>query len=125
MDLSASTALSVTEANPTSYSLEIYNATPPFVLVFRQTFNTGWSASVNGQTLPASAHAEVDSFANGWLVNQSGNLRIQITFTPQTTYNALVIISVSTLLIVAAACTSPFVPRLRRLIGWRRESTKP
>jgi hypothetical protein len=63
-----------------------------FWLVLGQSFNEGWTATVNGRTLPAPQL--VDGFANGWLVVPSDStFDVQLEFVPQKRVNLSLIIS--------------------------------
>ncbi|HEY3142511.1 MAG TPA: alpha-(1-_3)-arabinofuranosyltransferase family protein [Acidimicrobiales bacterium] len=64
--------------------LEVTGATrdEPFWLVLGQSYNMGWSASVNGSTL--APPDLVDGFANGWLVVPTDeSFVVDLRFTPQ------------------------------------------
>jgi hypothetical protein len=65
-------------------NLKVSGATPAkaFWLVLGQSFNEGWTATLNGRTLPAPQL--VDGFANGWLVVPSdGTFDVKLEFVPQ------------------------------------------
>lgn len=78
----------------------------PFWLVLGQSFNEGWSATVDGTTM--SAPELVDGFANGWLVVPNDEtFEVTLRFTPQRRVNGALAISV----VAAAGCL---------LLAWRR-----
>jgi arabinofuranan 3-O-arabinosyltransferase len=65
--------------------LTITGATAPFWLVQGQSWNPGWTATVNGHAL--GAPVPINGYANGWYVDPavvgSGTLTAQIDWTPQ------------------------------------------
>jgi len=65
----------------TSYSVEISGSTCPFVLVFLERFDPGWSAFVNGEQ--TGLHFPVLGYANAWLINRTGDFVVRLTYGPQ------------------------------------------
>jgi hypothetical protein len=66
----------------------------PFWLVFGQSQDNGWRATVQGHSL--GKPVVVNGFANGWLVTPpagGGPLTVMLTFTPQRVVNVALIIS--------------------------------
>lgn len=53
----------------------------PEVLAFSELFNSGWVAESDGKQL--QNHILINTFANGWLIDKSGNYKIDIKFLPQ------------------------------------------
>jgi hypothetical protein len=76
------TSLTYEQINPTKYTVQV-NTSKPFFLVFSESFDTGWVASINGQQIPGKYHLMVDGFANGWYVNRTGSFSIVLEFSPQ------------------------------------------
>jgi hypothetical protein len=64
--------------------------------VLNQVFDSGWTASVNGNPIPSSNHFQFDDFFNAWQVSSIGQLTIKIYYQPQTNYFAGVLISIVT-----------------------------
>jgi hypothetical protein len=75
-------SFSWTELSPTSFKATA-KADGPFLIVFLESYNTHWKASVNGQRISEVNHAEINGFANGWLVNATGNLTITVEYETQ------------------------------------------
>lgn len=76
-----STDLSVTTTLD-SARIEIPATTSASWLVFRQSWNAGWSASIDGVDL--GPPTLIDGYANGWLVPPGTSARtVDITYTPQ------------------------------------------
>ena len=80
------------EVNPTKYIVNVMNASGPFILDFKQNFNSGWSIYINGAK-SNSNHFIADIYNNGWLITQKGNYTIEITYSPQREYNVITDIS--------------------------------
>jgi arabinofuranan 3-O-arabinosyltransferase len=68
----------------TDADLTITNAKPgtPFWVVLGQSFNEGWTASADGQSL--GAPQLVDGYANGWLISTpASTVHVHLNWTPQ------------------------------------------
>ena len=73
------------ENSPTSIKVNVKNATTPFYLVFRETYDPAWSAYFsNGTAVSSDDHIMVNGFANAWYINKTGNYTITLYYTPQT-----------------------------------------
>lgn len=73
------------QENPTLLKIRVSNATTPFYLVFRETYDTHWQAYYqNGTVIPDRYHIEVNGFANAWYVDKPGNYTITLYYTLQT-----------------------------------------
>jgi len=91
--------------DPTDYQVSANSATnSSYLLVFNQEFSVDWIASVNGKPIPQEDHIDLDSGLNGWYINQTGAVTLDIRYALQTQYWWSLIISAS--LIV---CTSIFL----------------
>jgi len=71
------------ENSPTSYEADV-ESKGPFILVLLESYNENWKISVNGAPIPETNHQRVNTFANGWLIDATGNLTIQINYETQT-----------------------------------------
>jgi uncharacterized membrane-anchored protein len=58
--------------------------------VFLESYDTHWEAFVNGSPISENDHVEVNDFANGWLVNATGNLTITVVYETQNLLTASV-----------------------------------
>lgn len=85
--------------DPTSYDI-IANSTSQYLLVLNQVYSESWVASVNGTTLPISAHFQNNDGLNGWYVNYTGLMNIKIYYAPQTIYFASTLVSISVIVAV-------------------------
>lgn len=59
------------------YLVKITNATSPFILVFNNTFDKLWQATIYGE--PITDHFIVNGFANGWLIDKKGTFELEIS----------------------------------------------
>ena len=104
----------VLSQDATNVQLRVSKATTPFLLVFGQSINKGWSATINGGA-NLGPPVLVDGFANGWVVDShqlapgshGGSFDVALRFTPQRSVNAALLVSALAVLvclvIVAAA----------------------
>lgn len=75
--------------NPTRYRVKIERASSPFFLVFLDSFNEKWQAFINpgntwlDQPISAQNHFLVNSYANGWWVDKTGDFEIILEYWPQ------------------------------------------
>jgi hypothetical protein len=60
--------------------VKITNNNSPFILVFNERFSPLWQ--INGLT-PDPKQSTIDGYANGWLIDQSGDLELTITYKAQ------------------------------------------
>jgi hypothetical protein len=82
------------ELSPTSYVVHV-ESTGAFVLVLSESFDERWKVSVNGNQIQEKNHQEVNAFANGWLVDSTGNLTITIQYETQNILTASIVASIS------------------------------
>lgn len=98
-------SLSSKEINPTKYVVKIKNANSPFILDFKQNFNSGWKIYINGKESDIS-HFTADIYNNGWLLTQKGNYTIEIIYEPQHEYDVVIWISFYSFVLIAAVIIS-------------------
>ncbi len=60
----------------TQYRINIKNASVPYIIIFKETFNKLWEASIDGQKI--TDHFLAFDYANGWIVMTSGNYEIKV-----------------------------------------------
>lgn len=70
--------ISYQRINPARYIVHVKN-TAPFILVFSELFNDAWEAS-NQNTF---RHFRTNFYANGWLIDKTGDFDILIEYLPQ------------------------------------------
>jgi hypothetical protein len=97
--------------SPVEYSVEVKNATSPFLLVLGVTFDPLWHL-VGPSAIESSTvmHLEVNGFANGWLITATGNFGVSIYYGPtggfSMAYYASIIASLGLCAIVAISTRS-------------------
>jgi arabinofuranan 3-O-arabinosyltransferase len=94
-------------------TVEVTGATPgePFWLVQGQSFNPGWVASIDGDSL--GEPQLVDGFANGWRVDPADeSFTVDLTFTPQRRVDLALWVSVA----AAAVCLLLLVRKPRQVV---------
>ncbi len=77
---SQSPDLKVRKIDSTSVTIDA-KASHPFVLAYFTSFDEGFTAQVDDG--PPALHFQVDGFANGWLIENTGSFTIQISFASQ------------------------------------------
>lgn len=88
------------ELNPARYVIKIFNATGPFILYLKQSFDSEWALYLNGKLLSDSYHFVANIYNNGWYINKSGNYTIEIVYAPQQLYNYIELISLTSFFII-------------------------
>jgi hypothetical protein len=86
------------EINPTQYTVHV-NSSSPFYLVFSDSYDHGWIATINGQQISDQYHFTANGYANGWYINKTGAYNITLEFKPQNLFYAGAAISITTLII--------------------------
>ncbi len=92
----------VVRSGRTDMKVRVAGAEQPFWLVFGESYNRGWTASVDGHD---KGEGElVNGYANGWLVDPKGKttLDISLTWTPQRTVWIAIALSGITMLLCSA-----------------------
>jgi uncharacterized membrane protein YfhO len=84
--------------NPVKYSIHV-NASEPFYLVFSESYDNGWVATINGQQVPDQYHFTANGYANGWYINKTGTYTVTLEFTPQNLFYAGAAVSITSLII--------------------------
>lgn len=96
-----SNAITFEEINPTQYTVRV-NASKPFYLVFSESYDSDWVASIYGQQVPDQYHFTANGYANGWYIDKTGTYTITLEFWPQKLFYAGATISVTTLILCTA-----------------------
>ena len=70
---------------PTKVTVRVHNATTPYYLVFRETYDPHWAAFYsNGTEVNPYDHIAVNGFANAWYMNKTGSYTVTLYYTLQT-----------------------------------------
>ncbi|MDD5074104.1 MAG: hypothetical protein PHU92_02915 [Candidatus Shapirobacteria bacterium] len=91
--------LTFEKINTSQYLVNIEDAKEPFFLVLNQSFHSGWQVNQNGKSLSAK-HYRANTFANTWLIEETGSYQLTIEFLPQKTYRVGLFISAAALLLI-------------------------
>lgn len=70
------------EVSPTQYEAYV-TSKGPFFLAFLENYDKHWKVYVNGKVVRETNHFQINAFANGWLIDSSGNLTITIEYETQ------------------------------------------
>ena len=119
--------------SPVRYTAAVKGAARPFVLVFGDTFNPGWQASIerspvqHGTGWPSvvapvtdptkgrllETHFRVNGFANAWYVDQTGDFQIVLDYQPQVA-TAIAVLVTATVWLLSLGCVAIGVIRERK-----------
>ena len=79
-DIGLAARVSLRTISITKYLASMHNVSQGFVLVFSESYSPYWVLkTIAGKTVN-SEHVIVDGYANGWRINQTGNLTIFIEY---------------------------------------------
>jgi hypothetical protein len=77
--------ISFSYPDPAKAIVHVHNATTPFYLIFRETYDPHWAAFFsNGTEVNPRDHIAVNGFANAWYMNKTGNYTVTLYYTLQT-----------------------------------------
>jgi hypothetical protein len=82
-----------TELSPTSYIAHL-ESKGPFALVLLESYDKHWKVNVNGSPVPETNHYKMNAFANGWLINKTGDLTISIQYETQNIFTISTVASI-------------------------------
>lgn len=73
------------QINPTKYEVSVEEATSPFILLFNSRYNPFWKLyeSDGKQKIERQDHFMVDGYANGWIIEKTGNFDLTVEYLPQ------------------------------------------
>ncbi len=80
---------------PTRYRVELKGVRGPFLLVLSQAFDQNWLASLSKE------HFVFNGFANGWYIDQKGDIMLDIYFGPQKYLLIGCLVSLSVMILLA------------------------
>lgn len=112
-----------TEFSPTSYVAHV-ESKGAFVLVFLESYDEHWKVFVNGNPVSETNRQEVNAFANGWLINSTGDLTISIQYETQNVFFISVVASLVLPVLLLAFLRRKDIKRIGNLIGRRLKSMK-
>ena len=68
--------ISYTKISTTQYKVSVRGSFNPYILVFNNTYDESWKVRVDNQII--GKHFIVNGFANGWLIDRTGNYDVNI-----------------------------------------------
>lgn len=74
--------ISYKKINATEYKVKIEGAKGPFIFVLSQLFDPAWKIYIDGKEA-GQKHFLANTYANGWIIDRSGNYDLTLKFTPQ------------------------------------------
>ncbi len=83
---------SMKQLSPTNYEVNV-NSQGSFFLVFLESFDINWKTSVNGIPVSEENHIMANSFANAWLIESTGDLKIMVRYETQNIFVTSVVAS--------------------------------
>jgi len=90
--------------SPYEIEVNISNATQPYVLVYAETYDPGWSLIGANFT-----HVEVLGYANGWIINKTGSYTLMLFYTPQLEYQTSALVSIVSVVLFLIALVILFL----------------
>jgi hypothetical protein len=91
------------EISATQYTVQVTNASKPFLLVLSNSYNGFWVANVNGQQEADSNHFMVNGYANAWYINKTGTFTVVLEFWPQNLFYVSAAISITSLIVLCVS----------------------
>jgi len=95
-------SIKFTETSPSTYKVDIINATQPFFLVSSESYHPKWEAHVDGATISSERHFLANGYANAWYIDKRGSYVITLEFAFERTVELGLIISTTGFAAVSA-----------------------
>lgn len=74
--------ISFKKINASEYQVRVEGAKEPFALILSQLFDPAWKIYIDGEDA-GKEHFLANAYANGWIVDKSGNYNLTLKFAPQ------------------------------------------
>jgi hypothetical protein len=75
--------------NPSLYKIKIIGISKPMILKFNEKFDYNWDL----KGISHRNHFEIDGYANGWLIDKTGNIELDLYYSPQKLLDIALLIS--------------------------------
>lgn len=72
------------ESSPVSLTVHVHNATSPYYLILRESYNPSWALRYQNGTNASTIHLMANGFENAWYINKPGSYELTLYYTPQT-----------------------------------------
>lgn len=111
------------KVSSTEYQIKVLGSKGKFLLVFANRYHPGWVLfSKDGSSID-TAHLEVNGYANGFVIDKTGDLDFTLSFTPEVKYSRLNVLFlapiVALVIIVIALLTKSIIFK-----HWRKSSER-
>lgn len=73
----------VTKLSPINYDIKVQNSQGRFLLIFNNNYHPGWIASIEEQSISTDKHFVANGYANGFVIDRTGNFDISLRFAPE------------------------------------------
>ncbi len=117
-DISQDIHVTTKKINPILYSIDITQSesNKPLLLVFQNTFNTGWKVSFGSKTMSENQHIVVNRYANGWIIfpkdrNNKTHYQVTLVIETQKYFWYGLVVSGCTLVLVIACFLFAYVKK--------------
>ncbi len=70
--------ISYERKSPMFYTVTVKDSNRPFRLIFKETFNKNWQASIGKELL--TSHTKIYEYANSWAIDKKGSYTIEVRF---------------------------------------------
>jgi hypothetical protein len=97
--------ISYNYVSPVDIKVTVTDSRGPFLLLLKTTFDK-FDCVVNGQKVSEQDHFTANGYQNGWLINQTGNLSITLSYNNQDDHVAMVISAVFITLFLVFTATA-------------------
>lgn len=101
--------VSIQQASPIKYILSIKNAKDPYILSLNNRYSPLWKLTFANSKVPnpffsyskfISPQVVVDGYANGWVIDKSGDYQVIIEYFPQELFYVGIFVSAASVLLV-------------------------
>ena len=75
--------IEVNKISPSMYDVKIEKSQGKFLLVFNNSYHSGWTASVGNKSVPEDKHIIANGYANGFIIDDEGSFNILLKFAPE------------------------------------------
>ena len=89
------------QVDHTEFRIDVSGSQGQFNLILTETFNSGWVLEhVGGGSDNVGRHFLADGYANGWIIDKSGDYKLKLYFEPEKRYKTGKYISLVSLVVV-------------------------
>jgi hypothetical protein len=113
------------EHSPTSYEAQT-ESRGAFMLVFLESYDPHWKLYVNDSLIPEESHVEVNAYANGWIIDDTGKLTIRVEYETQSLLTTSIVAAMVLVVLLFAFLSRRELRRITSMVRNRfeRKSSK-